>query len=71
MTLLTETDDRLWIIIRILPHLIQGSWYTQCLFAVEQLAELRKVTLAGLLCSNVPGLEEVQSQVFVQEDPYL
>ncbi|XP_021931926.1 peroxidasin homolog [Zootermopsis nevadensis] len=40
-------------------------------FSREQLAELRKVTLAGLLCSNVPGLDEVQSQVFVQEDPYL
>lgn len=40
-------------------------------FTPEQLAELRKVTLAGLLCSNVPGLEEVQSQAFVQQDSYL
>ncbi|KAJ4441124.1 hypothetical protein ANN_10974 [Periplaneta americana] len=40
-------------------------------FTREQLEELRKVTLAGLLCNNVPGLEEVQSQAFVQEDPYL
>jgi hypothetical protein len=42
-----------------------------CLGIAEQLAELRKVTLAGLLCSNVPGLGDVQSRAFVQEDPYL
>jgi hypothetical protein len=42
-----------------------------CFCDAEQLAELRKVTLAGLLCSNVPGLEEVQSRAFVQEDSYL
>jgi hypothetical protein len=41
------------------------------LCVAEQLAELRKVTLAGLLCSNVPRLEEVQSRAFVQEDTYL
>ncbi|XP_033611688.1 uncharacterized protein LOC111875414 [Cryptotermes secundus] len=40
-------------------------------FTPEQLAELRKVTVAGLLCSNVPNLEEVQSQAFVQQDSYL
>ncbi|PSN37939.1 hypothetical protein C0J52_20255 [Blattella germanica] len=40
-------------------------------FTRDQLVELRKVTLAGLLCSNVPGLQQVQSQAFVQEDPYL
>ncbi|KAJ9573877.1 hypothetical protein L9F63_008737, partial [Diploptera punctata] len=40
-------------------------------FTRDQLKELRKVTLAGLLCSNVPGLEEVQSKAFVKEDTYL
>nr|CAD7432777.1 unnamed protein product [Timema monikensis] len=40
-------------------------------FNREELEELRKVTLAGLLCDNTPGLQDVQSQAFVQEDPYL
>jgi hypothetical protein len=42
-----------------------------CVPVTEQLRELRKVTLAGLLCSNVPGLKDVQSQAFVQQDTYL
>nr|CAD7197864.1 unnamed protein product [Timema douglasi] len=41
------------------------------MLSTEELEELRKVTLAGLLCDNTPGLQDVQSQAFVQEDPYL
>ncbi|XP_049950718.1 uncharacterized protein LOC126457994 [Schistocerca serialis cubense] len=50
-------------------------WYENDLppssFSKKQLQELRKVTLAGLLCANMPTLEQVQSRVFIQEDPYL
>ncbi|XP_054289704.1 uncharacterized protein LOC129004994 [Macrosteles quadrilineatus] len=37
----------------------------------DQLTEVRKVTLAGLLCSNVPHLLSVQPRPFLQEDSYL
>ncbi|CAG0905142.1 unnamed protein product [Darwinula stevensoni] len=39
-------------------------------FSKEQLAEIKKVTLASLLCVN-SGLERVQSQVFLVPDPFL
>ncbi|XP_063229880.1 probable oxidoreductase PXDNL [Bacillus rossius redtenbacheri] len=40
-------------------------------FTPAQLQEVRKVTVAGLLCLNTPGLATVQSRAFVQEDPFL
>ncbi|XP_046660849.1 chorion peroxidase isoform X2 [Homalodisca vitripennis] len=40
-------------------------------FTKDQLSEIRKVTLAGLLCTNVPHLLSIQPRPFLQEDPYL
>ncbi|KAF5284358.1 hypothetical protein FQR65_LT13575 [Abscondita terminalis] len=37
----------------------------------EQLQEIRKITMAGLLCANTEYLDKVQPKAFVQEDPYL
>ncbi|KAK4874855.1 hypothetical protein RN001_014215 [Aquatica leii] len=37
----------------------------------EQLQEIRKVTMAGLLCANTEYLDKIQPKAFVQEDPYL
>ncbi|KRT83256.1 peroxidase [Oryctes borbonicus] len=37
----------------------------------EQLTEIRKVTLAGLLCANTDDLDKIQPKAFVQEDIYL
>lgn len=37
----------------------------------DQLTEVRKVTLAALLCSNTPHLLSIQPRPFLQEDPYL
>lgn len=50
-------------------------WYENDLppssLTTEQLQEIRKVTLAGLLCANTDGLNKVQPMAFVVEDPYL
>ncbi|XP_050345833.1 heme peroxidase 2 [Nymphalis io] len=40
-------------------------------FASEQLAAIRKVSLAGLLCAADDTLDNVQPKAFVKEDPYL
>lgn len=37
----------------------------------EQLKEMRKVTIAGLLCANTDDLDKIQPKAFQQEDPYL
>lgn len=37
----------------------------------EQLTEIRKTTIAGLLCVNTLGLDKIQPKAFLQEDPYL
>ncbi|XP_018331432.1 uncharacterized protein LOC108741220 [Agrilus planipennis] len=37
----------------------------------QQLKEIRKVTVAGLLCANTEGLNSIQPKGFVLEDPYL
>lgn len=37
----------------------------------EQLQEMRKVTVAGLLCANTEYLDKIQPRAFVQEDPFL
>ncbi|EFA09156.2 hypothetical protein TcasGA2_TC005493 [Tribolium castaneum] len=50
-------------------------WYENDLppssLTTEQLAEIKKVTLAGLLCANTDDLDKIQPKAFVQEDPYL
>lgn len=50
-------------------------WYENDLppssFEVNQLSEIRKVTLAGILCDNIEGITNIQPKVFVKEDPYL
>ncbi|KAL1488622.1 hypothetical protein ABEB36_014425 [Hypothenemus hampei] len=50
-------------------------WYENDLppssFTTEQIKEIKKVTLAGLLCANTEDLDRVQPKVFVQEDPFL
>ncbi|KOX68884.1 Peroxidasin [Melipona quadrifasciata] len=35
-----------------------------------QLAEIRKITLAGILCANTK-IERIQPKAFIQQDPYL
>ncbi|XP_014256496.1 uncharacterized protein LOC106670552 [Cimex lectularius] len=50
-------------------------WYENDLppatFSSEQLTELRKVTLGGLICQNIKSLPSIQPKVFLQEDPFL
>ncbi|XP_063825039.1 heme peroxidase 2 [Ostrinia nubilalis] len=40
-------------------------------FLPEQLAAIRKVSLAGLLCTSDDSLSKIQPKAFVKEDPYL
>ncbi|OWR55548.1 putative oxidase/peroxidase [Danaus plexippus plexippus] len=40
-------------------------------FSIEQLAAIRKVSIAGLLCSADEGLDNVQPRAFVKEDTFL
>uniref|UniRef100_A0A0K2TRR1 Uncharacterized protein n=1 Tax=Lepeophtheirus salmonis TaxID=72036 RepID=A0A0K2TRR1_LEPSM len=40
-------------------------------YGKDQLLELRKVTLASLICSNFKDIHEVQPEVFLNSDPYL
>ena len=37
----------------------------------DQLQELRKVSLASILCENLDGVYMVQPDVFIAADPYL
>lgn len=50
-------------------------WYENDLppssLTTEQLKEIRKITLAGLLCANTDDFDRIQPKAFVQEDPYL
>jgi hypothetical protein len=50
-------------------------WYENDLppssLTTEQLSEIKKITLAGLLCANTDYLDKIQPKAFVQEDPYL
>lgn len=50
-------------------------WYENDLppssLTLDQLKEIRKVTVAGLLCANTHALDKIQPKAFVQEDPYL
>ncbi|KAJ8944427.1 hypothetical protein NQ318_002123 [Aromia moschata] len=50
-------------------------WYENDLppssLTTEQLKEIKKVTLAGLLCANTDDLDSVPPKAFVQEDTYL
>ena len=39
-------------------------------FRPEQITEIRKVSLAGILCAN-SGISVIQSKAFIQKDPYL
>lgn len=40
-------------------------------FSRQQLAALRRINLASMLCDGAPAVEFVQTMVFVQPDPYL
>ncbi|XP_074027554.1 uncharacterized protein isoform X2 [Leptinotarsa decemlineata] len=50
-------------------------WYENDLppssLTTNQLKEIKKITLAGLLCANTDDLEKIQPKAFVQEDTYL
>jgi hypothetical protein len=37
----------------------------------DQLQEVRKVSLASLICLNMEDIYAVQPEVFIQNDPYL
>jgi hypothetical protein len=37
----------------------------------DQLQELRKVTLGGIICANMEDVISVQPDVFLNSDPYL
>ena len=37
----------------------------------DQLQELRKVTMASMLCENMDAVYMVQPDVFISSDPYL
>ena len=40
-------------------------------FSKEQLNELRKVTLAHVVCENIESIDFVQPNVFLESDPFL
>lgn len=40
-------------------------------FTKEQLNEIRKVTLAQIVCENIPSIDFVQPNVFLESDPFL
>ncbi|KAJ8926678.1 hypothetical protein NQ314_020927 [Rhamnusium bicolor] len=50
-------------------------WYENDLppssLTTGQLKEIKKVTVAGLLCANTDDLDRIQPKAFVQEDTYL
>lgn len=50
-------------------------WYENDLppssLTTGQLKEIKKITLAGLLCANTDDLDRVQPKAFVQEDTFL
>lgn len=50
-------------------------WYENDLppssLTTEQLNEIKKMSVAGLLCANTDDLDKVQPKAFVKEDPYL
>lgn len=50
-------------------------WYENDLppssLTIEQLTEIRKITLAGLLCANTDDMDKIQPKAFVREDPFL
>ncbi|KAK9883031.1 hypothetical protein WA026_001241 [Henosepilachna vigintioctopunctata] len=50
-------------------------WYENDLppssLTTEQLTEIKKITIAGLLCANTDYLDKIQPKAFVQEDLYL
>lgn len=50
-------------------------WYENDLppssLTTEQLTEIRKMTLAGLLCANTDNMDKIQPKAFVREDPFL
>lgn len=50
-------------------------WYENDLppssFSQEQLNEIRKVTLARVICDNSDAIREIQPQVFLDKDPFL
>ncbi|XP_046470600.1 uncharacterized protein [Neodiprion pinetum] len=49
-------------------------WYENDLppsgLTAEQLAEVRRVSLAGIICKNT-GIAKIQPMAFIQQDPYL
>lgn len=50
-------------------------WYENDLppssFTKQQLHELRKTSLARVICDNGDGIGEIQPQVFLDKDPFL
>ncbi|XP_048519800.1 uncharacterized protein LOC109542192 [Dendroctonus ponderosae] len=50
-------------------------WYENDLppssFSSDQIREIKKITLAALLCANTDDLDHIQPKSFVQEDPFL
>ena len=50
-------------------------WYENDLppssFTKEQLNEIRKVKLAQVICGNIPSIDFVQPNVFLESDPFL
>lgn len=50
-------------------------WYENDLppssLTTGQLKEIKKITMAGLLCANTDDLDNIQPKAFVQEDTYL
>jgi peroxidase len=40
-------------------------------FTKDQLNEIRKVKLAQVLCENIPSIDFVQPNVFLESDPFL
>ncbi|XP_072395913.1 uncharacterized protein [Diabrotica undecimpunctata] len=58
---LLKESDRFWYENDLPPSSLTDS----------QLKEIKKITVASLLCANTDDLERIQPKAFVQEDPYL
>ncbi|XP_017785026.1 PREDICTED: uncharacterized protein LOC108568445 [Nicrophorus vespilloides] len=58
---LLRRSDRFWYENDLPPSSLTG----------DQLKEIRKVTVAGILCANTDDLGAIQPKAFVQEDPFL
>lgn len=64
-----------WQIFYLIPFLGDRYWYenehTPGSFLPRQLEEIKKTTMARILCDNGDRLKRVQPRAFILKDPFL